>query len=200
MLGSKAFEPTRDIYSPNLNIAPISSEINESKKLVVGGCQLSELAKKYGTPLYVLDELTLRTACKTYISSLISEIKVVNDINKSIKFLGWIENKEFFFKKIDVFCSSSLEEPFGLVIIEAMSRGIPVISTNCHGPIDIIKNNKDGLLIEKNNKLELQNAITRLKDNVNLRSKLGLNAIDKYKKKFTFEEYLKNINSLIKNL
>ena len=70
MHGSKAFEPNRDIHSPNRNIAPISSEINEGEKLVVGGCQLSELAKKYGTPLYVIDELSLRTACNTYTSSL----------------------------------------------------------------------------------------------------------------------------------
>ena len=70
MQGFKAFEPDVDINSPNRNIAPISTEINENKKLVVGGCQLSDLAKKFGTPLYVLDELSLRTACKTYISSL----------------------------------------------------------------------------------------------------------------------------------
>ena len=70
MLGLKAFESNRDIDSPNRNIAPISSEISESGKLVVGGCQLSELAKKYSTPLYVIDELSLRTACKTYINSL----------------------------------------------------------------------------------------------------------------------------------
>ena len=70
MLDSKAFEPNRDIDSPNRNIAPISSEINDSQKLEVGGCQLSDLAKKYGTPLYVFDELSLRTACKTYIHSL----------------------------------------------------------------------------------------------------------------------------------
>ena len=70
MLGSKAFESNRDVHNPNRNVAPISSEIDESEKLVVGGCQLSELAKKYGTPLYVFDELSLRTACKTYISSL----------------------------------------------------------------------------------------------------------------------------------
>ena len=70
MLGSKAFEPNRDIDSPNRNIAPISSEINENQKLVIGGCQLSELAKKFGTPLYVIDELSLRIACKTYINSL----------------------------------------------------------------------------------------------------------------------------------
>ena len=50
MLGSKAFEPNRDIDSPNRNIAPISSEINESERLEVGGCQLSELAKRFRTP------------------------------------------------------------------------------------------------------------------------------------------------------
>ena len=44
MLGLKAFEPNRDIDSPNRNIAPISAEISDSEKLVVGGCQLSELA------------------------------------------------------------------------------------------------------------------------------------------------------------
>jgi len=70
MLGAKAFEPNRDMNSPNRNIAPISSEISDSGELVVGGCQLSELAKNYGTPLYVIDELSLRTACKTYIHSL----------------------------------------------------------------------------------------------------------------------------------
>ena len=70
MVGAKAFESNRDIDSPNRNIAPISCEISDSEKLIVGGFQLSELAKQYGTPLYVIDELTLRTACKTYINSL----------------------------------------------------------------------------------------------------------------------------------
>ncbi len=70
MLGLKAFESNRDIDSPNRNITPISTEISESGRLLVGGCELSELAKRYGTPLYVVDELSLRTACKTYINSL----------------------------------------------------------------------------------------------------------------------------------
>ena len=70
MLGPKAFEPNRDIDSPNRNISPVSSEINESEKLMVGGCQLSELAKKYGTPLYVIDEETIRSACLAYKGAL----------------------------------------------------------------------------------------------------------------------------------
>ena len=81
-----------------------------------------------------------------------------------------------------------------------MARGIPVISTKCNGPVDIIKNNQNGLLVEINNKLELKNAIIKLKDSNNLRKKMGLNAFNTYKKKFTFSEYKKNINSILKEL
>ena len=64
------YEPNKDVESPNRNISPLSTEINENGKLVIGGCVLSELAKKYGTPLYVLDELSLRTACRAYKKAL----------------------------------------------------------------------------------------------------------------------------------
>ena len=81
-----------------------------------------------------------------------------------------------------------------------MARGIPVISTNCNGPLDIIKNNKNGMLIEINNKLELKNAIIKLKDNKVLRKKIGLNGYNTYKEKFTFSKYKKNIDYLLKQI
>ena len=48
-----------------------------------------------------------------------NNLKSISSNNTNIKLLGWIKNKDLFFKKIDAFCSSSYEEPFGLVIIEA---------------------------------------------------------------------------------
>ena len=42
----------------------------DQDRLVVGGCRLSELAQRYGTPLYVLDEESLRAACRAYKQSL----------------------------------------------------------------------------------------------------------------------------------
>ncbi len=66
----KPYENHRDISSPNRNIAPITTEINENNQLVVGGCVISDLAKRYGTPLYILDEATIRASCKAYKSSL----------------------------------------------------------------------------------------------------------------------------------
>ncbi|MFH0887345.1 MAG: diaminopimelate decarboxylase [bacterium] len=45
---------------------PITAKINVKRHLEVGGCDIVELAKKYGTPLYVLDEETIREKCREY--------------------------------------------------------------------------------------------------------------------------------------
>ena len=59
-----------DLESPNRNIVPISTSIEGDGKLSVGGCSIEELVKKYDTPLYILDEITLRNSCKAYKKAL----------------------------------------------------------------------------------------------------------------------------------
>lgn len=53
--------------SVNQSIKPITTEYKQN--LTIGGCDLVALAKKYGTPLYVLDEMTLREVCREYKSA-----------------------------------------------------------------------------------------------------------------------------------
>ncbi|MDD4178939.1 MAG: diaminopimelate decarboxylase [Candidatus Margulisbacteria bacterium] len=48
---------------------PITAKTNKNSHLEIGGCDVAELAKKYGTPLYVIDEATLRENCRNYIDS-----------------------------------------------------------------------------------------------------------------------------------
>ncbi|GJM03059.1 MAG: hypothetical protein DHS20C08_15600 [Rhodomicrobium sp.] len=69
-------------------------------------------------------------------------------LEKEVVFLGWVTDKSSFLEKLDIFLLTSSEEPFGLVVIEAMHAGLPVISTACHGPKDIIEHGKSGWLIE----------------------------------------------------
>ena len=66
----KPFEAERDTSSPNRNLAPVTTCLDEQDRLVVGGCVLSELAQRYGTPLYVLDEETVRGTCRAYRDAL----------------------------------------------------------------------------------------------------------------------------------
>ena len=59
-----------DLESPNKNIVPISTSIEGDGKLSVGGCSIEELVKKYDSPLYILDEITLRNSCRAYKNAL----------------------------------------------------------------------------------------------------------------------------------
>ncbi|MEL7228066.1 MAG: diaminopimelate decarboxylase, partial [Cyanobacteria bacterium J06576_12] len=52
--------------SPNQNLLPLSAAVNDQDHLVVGGCDVLDLVKEFGSPLYILDEQTARTACRQY--------------------------------------------------------------------------------------------------------------------------------------
>lgn len=52
--------------STNQSLKPITTKINDVGNLEIGGCDLVKLAEKYGTPLYVLDEATIRKICRDY--------------------------------------------------------------------------------------------------------------------------------------
>ena len=56
--------------SPNKNIVPVTTTINSSHKLLIGGCSIEDIVRKYDSPLYVLDEITLRNSCRAYKKAL----------------------------------------------------------------------------------------------------------------------------------
>ena len=66
----RPFEPDGDPLSPNRNLAPLTARLDAHGRLEVGGIALRELAQRYGTPLYVLDEATLRATCRAYREAL----------------------------------------------------------------------------------------------------------------------------------
>ncbi len=87
------------------------------------------------------------------------------------------EIREEFESSAIAVCSSRFEG-FGLVIIEAMSCGVPVVSFDCPwGPRSIIQDGNDGFLVENGNVDKLANAMIRLAFNNDLRIKMGTNAI-----------------------
>jgi glycosyltransferase involved in cell wall biosynthesis len=80
--------------------------------------------------------------------------------------------------KSSIYAVSSRYEGFGMTILEAMSKGVPVVSFNCpHGPKEIITDGHDGLLIRSKKAVALGEGICRLIEEEELRSTLGANAI-----------------------
>lgn len=52
--------------SPNQELLPLSAKVNSHGFLEIGGCDVPTLVKQFGSPLYILDEETLRSACQQY--------------------------------------------------------------------------------------------------------------------------------------
>ena len=82
-------------------------------------------------------------------------------------------------RALDIFVMPSYEETFGLVLIEAMSTGLPCISTRAGGPPEILEDGEYGLLISPRAAAPITQAIEELLDNPELAKRYG----DKARKK-----------------
>ncbi len=61
-----------------------------------------------------------------------------------------------------VFVNPALVEPFGLTLIEASACGLPIVATNDGGPVDIIANCKNGILVDPTQSVEIAQAIKNI--------------------------------------
>ncbi len=68
-------------------------------------------------------------------------------IEDKIEFCGWVKDKKQFFESIDIFCSASDNETFGLVLLEAMKYRKPIIATDTDGSKEILRDKVDGLIV-----------------------------------------------------
>jgi glycosyltransferase involved in cell wall biosynthesis len=69
----------------------------------------------------------------------------------ALDFTGFQEDVGRFLSALDIFVLPSDCEPFGLVVIEAMARGIPVVATNAGGVPELIKHGETGILVPPRN-------------------------------------------------
>ena len=100
------------------------------------------------------------------------------------------------FEKSSLAVCSSKFEGFGLVITEAMSCGLPVVSFDCPwGPRAIIKDGEDGLLVDNGNVEKLADAITWMIQHPEMRSKMASKAVENVQR-FSIEKIAEKWKSL----
>ncbi|MEO8884780.1 MAG: glycosyltransferase family 4 protein [Mucilaginibacter sp.] len=123
-----------------------------------------------------------------------------NNVDKHVILSGFINETELtdYFLLADVFVLPSRNEGFGIVFIEAMACGLPVICGNIDGSLDAIKNGELGTSVNPDNLYELENAITQclLKPlTLPARKKLQHNCLAY----FNEADYIKNLQQLLNN-
>jgi len=94
--------------------------------------------------------------------SLAGDLRILDNI----RFYGSFQPKmvPFFMASLDLFVLSSRHESFGVVVIEAMAAGVPVVATRCGGPESIITP-EVGILVENENEVSIATGIMRWRKN-----------------------------------
>ena len=114
------------------------------------------------------------------------EKEVVNHkLEKNIVFLGFIRDEELseWYNRAEATIIPSVFEGFGIIAIESMACGTPVLATNVQGIREIIDDGKNGILVNYGNKKALAEKAIKLLKNKSLRDKLtkeGLKTAKKY--------------------
>jgi glycosyltransferase involved in cell wall biosynthesis len=121
-------------------------------------------------------------------------------LEKRVDFLGHQVNPFKYISKCDGFLLSSKTEGFGMVLVEAMACGLPVISTKAMpNPEDVIIHEKTGLLCEVGDYKEMARLMERILEDTELREKLVKNSqetVKKYSVENAVKKYEKVFDSL----
>lgn len=76
-------------------------------------------------------------------------------LEDAVEFAGWVTDPQAFYRRIDLLCVPSRDEPFGIVLLEAFAQGTPVVASDVGGPRELIHDGIDGLLFESGNPADL---------------------------------------------
>lgn len=113
---------------------------------------------------------------ETELRSLINHL----NLNKHVYLKGFSSNVKEEMINASIYAMSSIFEGFPLVLIEAMTCGLPVVSYTCPcGPKDLISDKKDGFWVEVHDEVELANKLNLIIEDKNLMRSMSHAAIEK---------------------
>ncbi len=132
-----------------------------------------------------------------YLQSL-KELIMDLHIEKNIIFKDFVKNPQEWMQICDSVALTTYEETFGLVLIEAMHVGIPVIGSDRGGVPEIIDDGKTGLLFESGNADSLSEKIMDYNNNSEKMRRIALEGQKKAKEIFSKERHYKELNEIFK--
>jgi glycosyltransferase involved in cell wall biosynthesis len=101
------------------------------------------------------------------------------ELEHRVRLVGTVANPYAWMRTADLFVLASRWEPFGIVLIEAMALGLPVISTDTDGARDIVESGTDGILVPIGDRDGLARAILGLARSAQVRAAISRRALEK---------------------
>ena len=111
-----------------------------------------------------------------------------SSFSSGIRLLGFRSDVSALMAACDIFVLPAPAEPFGLVIIEAMALGKPVIAAGAGGPLEIVADGETGLLFSPGSSDSLAAGMKRLLTDADLRQRMGAAGRKRYEEMFTAQQ------------
>lgn len=122
-----------------------------------------------------------------------------NNISYNVELVGATHNISEYYREAEIFCLSSRFEGFGMVLIEALSFGLPIVSFNCEvGPSEVLENSGATLVPEQDIDL-LAISLIELMQNKEKRNKMSWQSIEKAKD-YQLENVMSKWVDLLENI
>ncbi len=121
---------------------------------------------------------------------------------EQVRMLGSLDHEETMnvLSNFKVLLITSEWEAFGLVAVEAMARGVPVVAVQVGGLKEIIEDGESGLLIGNRSPAEIANAIMKINDNLDLREKIIRGGRKRVAEKFSVNRMIYDLDSVYNSL
>lgn len=121
-------------------------------------------------------------------------------LGDSVIFTGFLSTKDMasYYQAGDIFVFASLTETQGLVAVEAMAAGLPVVAIKASGVEDMVKNGNDGILTDNNEENFVENVIKLIEDE-DLRKKMSENA-KMNSQEFSINPWINKVSNLYRDL
>jgi glycosyltransferase involved in cell wall biosynthesis len=136
---------------------------------------------------------------KEYKKKLVKKINK-NHLAEKIIITGYREDIPELMNFFDLLIVPSKSEAFGLVAIEAMAAGTPVIANEVDGLKEVIENNNSGILISNNIVNKYQKEILNLYLNEDILNKYRENGLIRVKNKFSLHEMVNLVEKIYKKI
>lgn len=162
------------------------SALNQNKLLAVGrfdeGKNYSSLIRSFRLISDRFPDWTLTIVGEGDDFSSIKSLTLSLNLSDKVFFPGYISDLEKYLSDASIFVHTSLFETFGMVIVEAMSYGLPIVAYDCpYGPRSIIKDEMEGYLVPMGNEVLLADRICSIIEKRALRQRMGNLAWEKTK-------------------
>lgn len=114
-------------------------------------------------------------------------------LDSRVDFIGWVEDK-------DNFCLSSIEEPFGIGLLEAMEYSTPIVTTRCEGPNEIFIAGNDAIFAYVKSSKDLANKLIKFIDNQDIAQSTARIAYENLIENYDIKIVAKNLNKIISQI